>query len=430
MTWPLVRVGDLVAEGVLALNDGYRVTNRELGPTGIPFVRGGDIGDHGEINTNVADHVLPEFHDRITTKLTRPGDVAFITKGSVGRVGFLRDDQPRAVFAPQVCYWRSLDAKRLDASFIFYLLSSATFQANLDAVKTHGSMVADYVSLSDQKLFRLPLPAIGVQRAVARVLGALDDKIELNRKMNNTLHAIARAVFQSWFVDFGPVRAKMEGRSVAGMDYATTALFPDAFEETKFGVLPTGWARGRLGDVIEIFDSQRVPLSAREREQRPGPYPYYGAASAMDRVDAYLFEGPHVLVGEDGSVVNDDGSPVLQYVDGKFWVNNHAHVLLGRCGITPEHLLLLLERVDVRPYVTGAVQPKLNQANLCAVPIVVPAEPVNVRFGCTIAPFFAAKRALIRENDCLGALRDALLPKLMSGETRVRDAERAVEAAT
>jgi type I restriction enzyme S subunit len=101
--WPPVLVDDLIRRGVLALNDGYRVRNIELGPTGIPFVRGGDIG-LGEINTDVVDHILPEFSDRVRSKLTRPFDVAFITKGTVGRVGLMRPGQPVSVFAPQVCY--------------------------------------------------------------------------------------------------------------------------------------------------------------------------------------------------------------------------------------------------------------------------------------------------------------------------------------
>ncbi|MBL9154586.1 MAG: restriction endonuclease subunit S [Verrucomicrobiales bacterium] len=186
----------MIRRGVLALNDGYRVRNVELGPVGIPFVRGGDIGDGG-INTAVEDHIRPEFPYRVQSKLTRPFDVAFITKGTVGRVGMARPGQPQSVFAPQVCYWRSLDPDQLEPRFPFYLLTSAEFQANLDAVKTHGSMAADYVSMTDQRDFRLTFPPIREQKAIAAVLGALDDKIELNRPMNATLEAMARALFQN-----------------------------------------------------------------------------------------------------------------------------------------------------------------------------------------------------------------------------------------
>src|SRR4029077_7236095 len=105
-------------------------------------------------------------------------------------------------------YWRVLDTTALDPRFLYFLLKGAEFQANLDAVKTHGSMVADYVSLSDQRLFRLRLPGVNAQRAIGRILGSLDDKIESNRRTNETLERMARTLFRSWFVDFDPVRAK------------------------------------------------------------------------------------------------------------------------------------------------------------------------------------------------------------------------------
>lgn len=186
-----IRVGKLIEAGILAINDGYRVKNSELGPVGIPFVRGGDIGD-GWIETKVTDHIRPEYADRVTSKLTKAGDVAFITKGTVGRVGRIREGQPAVVLAPQVAFWRSLDEGKLNSRFLFYLLKGAEFQSNLDAVKTHGSMVADYVSMTDQKLFYLTLPSIEEQERAADILGTLDDKIELNRRMNETLEAMAR----------------------------------------------------------------------------------------------------------------------------------------------------------------------------------------------------------------------------------------------
>jgi type I restriction enzyme, S subunit len=111
--WREIRVGDLVSQGALSISDGYRVRNEELGSEGVPFVRGGDIGD-GWINTDTEDHIRPEFVDRVRAKLTKPGDAAFITKGTVGRAGRLRPEQPPVVFAPQVAYWRVADRTVLD----------------------------------------------------------------------------------------------------------------------------------------------------------------------------------------------------------------------------------------------------------------------------------------------------------------------------
>ena len=257
------------------------------------------------------------------------------------------------------------------------------------------------------------------QKAIAAVLGALDDKIELNRRMNATLEAMARALFQSWFVDFDPVRAKLDGRPPAALDPATAALFPAHFDHKAEGVVPTGWRATTLGEVIEISDSKRIPLSGREREARKGKYPYHGAASVMDYVDDFLFDGIYALMGEDGSVINDDGTPVLQYVWGKFWVNNHAHVLRGKNGVSTEHLLLHLKGCNIAPFVNGAVQPKLNQGNMNRIPFMLPPPEIGQAFANTIDPLFAQIRANTEQSRTLATLRDTLLPKLLSGELSV-----------
>ncbi|MEZ5387559.1 MAG: restriction endonuclease subunit S [Prosthecobacter sp.] len=251
----------MIRRGLLELNDGYRVRNVELGPVGIPFVRGGDIADGG-INTAVEDHIRPEFADRVTSKLTRPFDVAFITKGTVGRVGMVRPGQPPSVFAPQVCYWRSLDPDQLEPRFLFYLLTSAEFQANLDAVKTHGSMAADYVSMTDQRDFRLTFPPIRKQKAIAAVLGALDDKIELNRRMNATLEAMALALFQSWLVDFDLIQ-RTDPRTAPEF----RKLYPTELVETPEGGIPKGWKTRSLDEMAVYLNG----LALQKYPAKDGP---------------------------------------------------------------------------------------------------------------------------------------------------------------
>ena len=305
--------------------------------------------------------------------------------------------------------------------FLYYLFCSAAYRNEILASAT-GTTVK-HTSPKRIKEFEFSLPPLPEQRAIARILGALDDKIELNRRMNQTLEEMARAIFKSWFVDFDPVRAKMEGRAPAGMDAETAALFPDGFEESELGMVPKGWEVVKLEDVIEIHDSKRVPLSGRVRIQRQGPYPYYGAASVMDYVDDYIFDGIYILMAEDGSVIDDKDHPVIQYVWGKFWVNNHAHILKGANDINDEHLMLFLKQLNIQPYVTGAVQPKLNQRNMKRIPFVKPSPQLCEIFSHRISSLFARIRANTEESRTLAALRDALLPKLISGEIRVGGAE-------
>ena len=308
----------------------------------------------------------------------------------------------------------------LDRGFLFYLLRTAEYRNEVLASAT-GTTVK-HTSPGRILAHKASIPPLAEQKAIAAVLGALDDKIELNRRMNATLEAMARALFQSWFVDFDPVRAKLDGRKPIGLDPATAALFPAHFDHKAEGVVPTGWRATTLGEVIEISDSKRIPLSGRERGARQGKYPYHGAASVMDYVDDFLFDGIYALMGEDGSVINDDGTPVLQYVWGKFWVNNHAHVLRGKNGISTEHLLLHLKGSNVAPFVNGAVQPKLNQGNMNRIPFMLPPPEIGQAFAKTIEPLFAQIRANTDQSRTLATLRDTLLPKLLSGELSVAEA--------
>ena len=133
----------------------------------------------------------------------------------------------------------------------------------------------------------------------------------------------------------------------------------------------------RIGDVVENRDRLRVPLSSRERAKRKGRYPYYGAAGLLDAVDDFIFEGPHLLIAEDGSVALESGKPVLQLVDGRFWVNNHAHVLRGDDELDTRYVFYGLRTIPIGPYLTGSVQFKLSQANLNRIEIPYPARPVR-----------------------------------------------------
>lgn len=196
------------------------------------------------------------------------------------------------------------------------------------------------------------------------------------------------------------------------------ALYKDRFIDLKpfNGKMPPDWQLGTVSEIIELHDSKRIPLSSRERANLTKIYPYYGATSVMDYVDRYLFDGIYLLLGEDGTVVDDKGFPILQYVEGKFWVNNHAHIITGKNGFTVETLYLLFSLTNVRSIVTGAVQPKISQANLNNVSVVIPSKAELSTFNSIVQPIFSQIRNLRAESDRLTSTRDILLPRLMSGE--------------
>ena len=436
--WPRIKVDELIRRGVLAINDGYRVRNSELGPIGIPFVRGGDIGD-GDISTAVKDYIRPEFATRVQSKLTRPLDVAFITKGTVGRVGLMRPGQPSSVFAPQVSYWRSLNVKQLEPRFLFFLLRSAEFQSNLDAVKTHGSMVADYVSMTDQRNFRLPIPPIREQNAIAQILGSLDDKIELNRRMNQTLEAIARALFKSWFVDYDPVRAKADGRKPTGMDDATANLFPDTFDESELGEIPNGWTVGKISDLATL-----------NREQvNPGDFP----TEEFDHFSLPAFDNGRTPKLEYGSQIMSNKftvtpkSVLLSKLNPhipRVWLpdlhpsrrsvcSTEFIVASSRPGLSREYLYSLFTSSAFSniygTLVTGTTgsHQRIRPESVLEINLVIPSESLIRCFTDFAKPTFEIINRNTEQSLTLAALRDTFLPKLLSGEIRIKDAERLVE---
>jgi type I restriction enzyme S subunit len=427
--WQQTKVDDMIRRGVLALNDGYRVRNVELGPVGIPFVRGGDIGDGG-INTAVKDHIRPEFTDRVQSKLTRPFDVAFITKGTVGRVGMVRPGQPPSVFAPQVCYWRSLAPDQLEPRFLFYLLTSAEFQANLDAVKTHGSMAADYVSMTDQRDFRLTFPPIREQKAIAAVLGALDDKIELNRRMNATLEAMARALFQSWFVDFDPVRAKLDGRPPAALDPANAALFPEHFAHGEHEMLPVGWRLAAIEEVcainawtlgknddLETLEYVEISEVSRGNIANIATYP---RGEEPSRARRRLRHGDTVL----STVRPDRGSYFLALNPPENRVASTGFAVLTPTKAPWSFIHAALTQPEVSDYLgqmaDGGAYPAVRPEIIGAMQVVVPNEPqILEAFHLACAPLFEQAEAHRAQSRTLATLRDTLLPMLVSGEIAI-----------
>lgn len=424
-----VRVEELIRAGVLALNDGYRVRNIELGPFGIPFVRGGDIGDGG-INTNVADRIRPEFSHRVQSKLTKPWDVAFITKGTVGRVGILRPNQPQAVFAPQVCYWRSLDHNRMEPRFLFYLLRSSDFQANLDAVKTHGSMAADYVSLSDQRSFYVAVPEIEEQRAIAVMLGTLDDRIELLRQTNTTLESIAQALFKAWFVDFDPVRAKTEGREPDAMDPPTAALFPSEFEPSEMGLIPMGWRVGKLGELCQNMRLQAKPGNLDSST------PYIGLEhmprGSIALTNAETADG--LASGKFWYARNDVLFGKLRPYFHKVGVASHTGVcstdiLVVRAneqswfGYTTMHLSSDAIIEHATRLSNGAKMPRSSWSDLANYKVVIPPESLAAAFDAVVRAFVERIHINIETSTSLSELRDSLLPRLIAGKLRLPTVE-------
>jgi len=276
-----------------------------------------------------------------------------------------------------------------DPQFVYYTAINPVFR-NVAIKSMVGSSGRQRVQQSVLEELELSVPDLDEQRRIGDFLARIDEKIALNDRINDNLLAQAQTLYKQFF---------------------------------PYGVqddLPDGWRIGTVGEIIEIHDSKRIPLSGADRTKMEKKiYPYYGAASLMDFVDNYIFDGKYLLLGEDGTVVDDAGYPILQYVWGQFWVNNHAHILTGRLGYDVESLYMLFKQTPVKSIVTGAVQPKICQANLRSVQVVIPPEHNLREYNDLVEPLFSLFRANEEECKTFTALRDMLLPKLMSGEIDV-----------
>ena len=417
--WHMASLGNLVDLRISGVDKKAKV-----GELPVRLCNYTDVYNNSFINTDMDFMTATATEREISKCLLLDGDV-IITKDSekhddIGVPALVRGDVSDLVCSYHLAILRP--TSKIDGSYLYYTLNTEEarhqFQSYANGITRFG------LRKGDIGLVEIPLPPLDEQRQIAHILRTLDDKIELNRRMNQTLENMARALFKSWFVDFDPVRAKMDGiwqpgKSLPGFPAHFYNIFPDRLVDFEHGEIPEGWTIEPIGSVVELYDSIRVPLNSRQRAQRQGHYPYYGAAGIMDYVDDFLFQGIHVLVGEVGSVVDVNNHPVLQYVWGQFWVNNHAHVIKGKNGISDEYIYLILQHQNVKPFITGAVQPKLNQKNMKAMPVVLPSQSIRHTFSSLIRPLFASLRINAEESFTLIAQRDALLPKLMSGDLRV-----------
>ncbi|WP_413440137.1 restriction endonuclease subunit S [Synechococcus sp. MIT S1220] len=357
-------------------------------------------------------------------RLCQKGDVLLLVRGSE-----LHKRIPIGVADCQVAFNQDVKAIRtstenLKQDYLYHLLKGSE-NLLLSSVEFTGIGAGKLDTPFLQGLV-FPLPPISEQDRICGLASALDDKIELNRKTNETLEDTAKALFKSWFVDFDPVRAKAEGRPT-GLPNEISDLFPDSFEESELGEIPTGWSPSSVGEISKNLDRLRVPLSKKQRSEKQGSFPYYGATGVFDYVDDFLFDGDYLLIGEDGSVAKEDGTAFSQYVSGKIWVNNHAHVLEGVLPVTTEFLYCFFQFARVTPYVTGAVQLKLSQGRMNMIQLPLADEKLLCLFGEMVRPIFGRIQSIQKEILSLGELRDVLLPRLISGELRVLDAEKMLE---
>jgi len=413
-------LGDLCmpGDGVQTGPFGSQLHSSDYVDDGTPIITVEHLGDNRILHEN-----LPRVHDsdreRLSKYALRTGDIVFSRVGSVDRRAIVHAEEEGWLFSGR-CLRVRPDPAKIDGGYLSWFFGFPGFKEHIRQIAVGATMP----SLNTRILSDVPIyfpPNVQEQRAIAHILGALDDKIELNRRMSETLEAMARAIFKSWFVDFDPVRAKAAGRQPAGMAQGVADLFPDGFEESELGEIPQGWRVASLGDLVEFAYGKAL----RERERRPGTVPVFGSNGQVGWHDESIASGPGIIVGRKGN------PGIVTWAPTEFFcIDTTFYVVPGTKPASFPFLYYALTGQNLGSLSADSAVPGLNRNLAYMSRQLAPPPELLAAFDSQVYRLFQRLFQGQQESRTLAALRDALLPKLISGELRVPDAERFVEEAS
>ena len=409
--WPSFTLGELCS----LITDGKHGDCENQANSGFYFLSVKDVVGNRLVYDDARQITESDFLETHRRTNLEPGDVLFTNTGTIGRMAIAPNDPKtcRTTFQKSVAI---LKPKRetIDSRFLYYLLRFDNARlSEFGAGTTQKNLL-----LKDFRRFVVQVPSMQRQQAIAFVLGALDDKIELNRRMNRTLEQMAAAIFKAWFVDFEPVKAKAAGAtSFPTMPQEVFDALSNEFTDSPLGPIPKGWEVGVLEDLLVLQRGFDLPKTQRT----PGPYPVMAASGPNGTHHEYKVSGPGVTTGRSGVL----GKVFLAQDD--FWPLNTSLWVKEYRRSNPYHAYFVLQLIDFAAFNAGSAVPTLNRNHVHSLPMVIPPEGLPRSFTEVAEPLFHKKRTSNSESDTLAAIRDALLPKLLSGEIRVGAAEQMVE---
>ena len=396
--WHESTLGDVVT-----LKRGYDLPKKRRKSGNVPVVSSSGVSDYHNVSVVKAPGVVTGRY------------------GTIGNVYYIKQD-----FFPLNTSLYVQDFKGNDPRFISYYLKTIDYLSCSDKAAVPG------VNRNHLHSLKAKIPPLPEQKAIAHILGALDDKIELNRQMNETLEAMAKTLFKSWFVDFDPVRAKAEGRST-GLPDEISALFPDSFEDSELGEIPRGWGVATLGKIMEITMGQSPPGSTYNQAGEGLPF-YQGRSdfqfrhprkrvfcSEPSRVAQPMTTLMSVRAPVGSLNVADQiccigrGVAALQSIDG---LNSYAYYLM-------DSLQEMLQSYNSEGTVFGAI----NKKDLASLKVLKCELAISKAFNDIVASIDGRISLSVNESKVLTSLRDSLLPRLISGELKVPGIEKTMEVA-
>ena len=423
--WKKYKLTDLAE-----LSGGFAFKSGDYAPFGRFILRTLNIRDDGNISKDDAVFLPEELCAQYERFELREHDTLFVMVGAtLGKVGFVRADDLPALLNQNMWLIRAKQ-EIADARFVHYAFRNSIIKS----LHWASGSAREFLRRDDCRNISIAAPQkIEEQRAIAHILGTLDDKIELNRKMNETLEAMTRALFQSWFVDFAPVRAKAEGRD-PGLPADIAALFPDSFENSELGPIPKGWRLLPLPEVIDVNPSRplRKGAIAPYLDMANMPTQGHSADEVVEREfsSGMRFINGDTLVARITPCLENGKTAFVDFLDENQvgWGSTEYIVLRPKPPLPNEFAYCLARSAVFRDF---AIQSMTGSSGRQRVPaealshfkIVSPSEPVAELFGSFVEPLFVRAGQVAKESRALAALRDTLLPKLISGELRVKTSQ-------
>ncbi|WP_449459051.1 restriction endonuclease subunit S [Streptococcus suis] len=401
--WKLKSLKDLsvsITSGLTPLKNNSEYWDNPV----IPWLKTDQLGEKyiWDTNTKISEIAL----EKTSLKLYPPKTLSIAMYGegkTRGNISIIM--KPMAT--NQACCNIIINDEKADFEYVYYYMKT-----QYESLRGLSSGVRNNLNANDIKNYEIRIPeSIVEQNNISKVLSVLDQKIAINNQINEELEAMAKTLYDYWFVQFDfPDENGKPYKSSGGK-----MVYNDQLKRE----IPEGWGVKCLGEISICHDSRRVPLSSKDRENKNGIIPYYGATGIMDYIDDFIFEGDYILMAEDGSVMTSEGKPILQRITGKTWVNNHAHVLEPTNEYSCKLLLLSLKDISVLQIKTGSIQMKITKENMNKILLPDIGRVLLSKINEVLLPIDEKQLKLLKQNQELTQLRDWLLPMLMNGQVKV-----------
>jgi len=422
--WREIALGEVAAD----LTVGYvGPMASEYVPSGIPFLRSQNV-EPFRVNHKDLKFISVSFHEKIHKSALSPGDVVIVRTGKPGATAVIPEWLENANCSDLVVV---RPGPNLDPVYLMYYLNGAAFHH----VAAHlVGAVQQHFNVASARQIMMKLPPLPTQRTIAHVLGSLDDKIELNRHMNRTLEEMARAFFKSWFVDFDPVRAKMEGRKPKGMDAATAALFPDRLVDSELGEVPEGWEVASFTSIVDVLGGGTPKTSVSEYWD--GNIPWFSVVDAPKDSDVFVVATEKAITEEglqnSATRILSEGTTIITargtvgkiaLVGLPMAMNQSCYGLKGKVDPTGYFTYFATRELvsALQQQAHGSVFDTITRDTLDGMSVSVPRPSIVHAYEELISPVMGRIKNNSLESRTLAALRDSLLPKLLSGEVEVEE---------